>query len=185
MEQAKIVIVDDDQDIRDTLQHILEGRQYKVITAANKEEGLEKIRAEKPDLTMLDVMMETWQDGFEMARILKKDPDLKEKPPGFGAGSGVVIKAEAAARGDAGVEDFPREVELYAPSYYRLPYALYYPGPGRVYQGAPNLNGGCYVGGEHVPYRRVSNLEARLLRARAGEPFRYNSYPAFDHLGVV
>jgi CheY-like chemotaxis protein len=80
MEQAKIVIVDDDQDIRDTLQHILEGRQYTVITAANKEEGLEKIRAEKPDLTMLDVMMETWQDGFEMARILKKDPNLKDMP---------------------------------------------------------------------------------------------------------
>ena len=80
MEQAKIVIVDDDQDIRDTLQHILEGRQYTVITAANKEEGLEKIRDEKPDLTMLDVMMETWQDGFEMARILKKDPNLKGMP---------------------------------------------------------------------------------------------------------
>jgi CheY-like chemotaxis protein len=80
MEQAKIVIVDDDQDIRDTLQHILEGRQYTVITATNKEEGLEKVRAEKPDLTMLDVMMETWQDGFEMARILKKDPNLKGMP---------------------------------------------------------------------------------------------------------
>jgi CheY-like chemotaxis protein len=80
MEQAKIVIVDDDQDIRDTLQHILEGRQYTVITATNKEEGLEKVKAEKPDLTMLDVMMETWQDGFEMARILKKDPNLKGMP---------------------------------------------------------------------------------------------------------
>ena len=51
-----------------------------VITASNKEEGLEKIRAEKPDLAMLDVMMETWQDGFELARILKKDPDLKHIP---------------------------------------------------------------------------------------------------------
>jgi CheY-like chemotaxis protein len=80
MEQAKIVIVDDDQDIRDTLKHILEGRQYTVITAANKDEGLEKIRAEKPDLAVLDVMMETWQDGFELARTLKKDPDLKHIP---------------------------------------------------------------------------------------------------------
>jgi CheY-like chemotaxis protein len=80
MEQAKIVIVDDDQDIRDTLQHILEGRQYTVITASNKEDGLEKIRAEMPDLAMLDVMMEAWQDGFELARTLKKDPDLKHIP---------------------------------------------------------------------------------------------------------
>jgi len=80
MEQAKIVIVDDDQDIRDSLQAILESRQYTVLTAANKTEGMEKIRAEKPDLTMLDVMMETWQDGFEMARELRKDPNFKDMP---------------------------------------------------------------------------------------------------------
>lgn len=80
MEQAKIVIVDDDQDIRDSLQGILEGSQYTVITAANKTEGMEKIRAENPDLIMLDVMMETWQDGFEMARELKKAPNLKDTP---------------------------------------------------------------------------------------------------------
>ena len=80
MEQKKIVIVDDDQDIRDSLQAILERNQYTVITAANKSEGMEKIRAENPDLTMLDVMMETWQDGFEMARELKKDPNFKDMP---------------------------------------------------------------------------------------------------------
>ncbi len=80
MGQAKIVIVDDDQDIRDSLQAILEGNQYTVITAANKTEGMEKIRAENPDLAMLDVMMETWQDGFEMARELKKDPNFKDMP---------------------------------------------------------------------------------------------------------
>jgi len=80
MEQAKIVIVDDDQDIRDSLQAILEGRQYTVLTAANKTEGMEKIRDEKPDLAMLDVMMDTWQDGFEMARELKKDPNFKDMP---------------------------------------------------------------------------------------------------------
>ena len=80
MEQAKIVIVDDDQDIRDSLQAILEGRQYTVLTAAKKTEGMEKIRAEKPDLAMLDVMMDTWQDGFEMARELKKDPNFKDMP---------------------------------------------------------------------------------------------------------
>ena len=80
MEQAKIVIVDDDQDIRDSLQAILEGRQYTVLTAANKTEGMEKIKAENPDLVILDVMMDTWQDGFEMARELKKDPNFKDMP---------------------------------------------------------------------------------------------------------
>ncbi|MHC4109745.1 MAG: response regulator [Planctomycetota bacterium] len=80
MEQAKIVIVDDDQDIRVSLQSILEGRQYTVITAASKAEGMKTIRAENPDLIMLDVMMQTWQDGFEMARELKKHPNFKDTP---------------------------------------------------------------------------------------------------------
>ena len=80
MENAKILVADDDQDIRDSLQVILEGRQYTVITAANKAEGMEKIKAENPDLVILDVMMDTWQDGFEMARELKKDPNFKDMP---------------------------------------------------------------------------------------------------------
>jgi len=80
MEKAKIVIVDDDQDIRDSLKVILEGKQYAVITAADKAEGMEKIKTEKPDLAILDVMMSTWEDGFEMARELKKDPQFENMP---------------------------------------------------------------------------------------------------------
>ncbi len=49
-----------------------------MITAADRTEGMEKIRTEKPDLLILDVMMSTWQDGFEMARELKKDPEFKD-----------------------------------------------------------------------------------------------------------
>jgi len=41
---------------------------------------MEKIKAEKPDLIILDVMMSTWQDGFEMSRELKKDPQFKDVP---------------------------------------------------------------------------------------------------------
>ena len=40
MDNTKIVVVDDDQDIRDSLQLILEGKQYTVITAADKKEGM-------------------------------------------------------------------------------------------------------------------------------------------------
>ena len=80
MENTKIVIVDDDQDIRDSLQVILESRQYTVVTAADKTEGMEKIRTEKPDMAILDVMMSTWEDGFEMARELKKDPEFEKMP---------------------------------------------------------------------------------------------------------
>jgi len=80
MGKAKILIADDDQDIRESLQAILEGRQYTVVTAADKTEGMEKIKTEKPDLIILDVMMTAWQDGFDMARELKKDPQFKDMP---------------------------------------------------------------------------------------------------------
>jgi CheY-like chemotaxis protein len=80
MGTAKIVIADDDPDIRDSLKAILESQQYTVVTAVDKTDGLEKIRAEKPDLAILDVMMSTWEDGFEMSRELKKDPQFKDMP---------------------------------------------------------------------------------------------------------
>ncbi len=77
MENAKILIVDDDLDFTKALQTTLESQRYTVLTAADKTEGMGKIKAEKPDLLILDVMMSTWQDGFEMARELKKDPELQ------------------------------------------------------------------------------------------------------------
>ncbi|MHC4193064.1 MAG: response regulator [Planctomycetota bacterium] len=80
MANGKILVVDDDQDIRDSLQAILEARQYAAVTAADKTEGMQKVKSEKPDLLILDVMMTSWQDGFEMARELKKDPESKDIP---------------------------------------------------------------------------------------------------------
>ncbi|MHC4719529.1 MAG: response regulator [Planctomycetota bacterium] len=77
MADAKILVADDDKDIRDSLQNILESRQYTVVTAADRTESMEKIKAEKPDLVILDVMMSTWQDGFEIARELRKEPEFK------------------------------------------------------------------------------------------------------------
>src|SRR3989338_4164628 len=73
MEKEKILIVDDDFDLTRALQVTLESEQYTVVTAASRTEGMEKVRAERPDLIILDVMMDTWEDGFEMARALKKD----------------------------------------------------------------------------------------------------------------
>jgi CheY-like chemotaxis protein len=80
MANAKIMIVDDDPDYINVVKTILEREQYTVVTAGDKTEGMEKIRAEKPDLAILDVMMNAWQDGFEMSRQLKKDPQFKNMP---------------------------------------------------------------------------------------------------------
>ncbi|MDD5458017.1 MAG: response regulator [Phycisphaerae bacterium] len=80
MENSKILIVDDDVDITQAIRAILKSSDYSVDTASSKGEGLEKIKAEKPDLLILDVMMDTWQDGFEMSRELKKSPETKDIP---------------------------------------------------------------------------------------------------------
>ncbi len=80
MGNAKILVVDDDPDYTKALQAILESGQYTVVTAANRKEGMDKIRNEKPDLVILDVMMSTWSDGFEMSRGLKNDPQYKDIP---------------------------------------------------------------------------------------------------------
>lgn len=80
MQKAKIVVVDDDQDIRDSVASMLETQGYDVITAKDRPEGMEKIKAEKPDLAVLDVMMDSSSDGFEMSRELKKNPELKDMP---------------------------------------------------------------------------------------------------------
>ena len=110
MENMKIAVVDDDPDIRDSLQSILEGRQYTVITAADRIEGMEKIKAEKPDLIILDVMMKTWQDGFEMSRELKKDPQLKDLPvlmlTGVKDKTGIDFKASAGDPAWCPVDEF-------------------------------------------------------------------------------
>ena len=78
MGNSRVLIIDDDQDIREALQVILESGSYEVSTAVDKAEGMEKIKTDKPDLIILDVMMDTWQDGFEMARELKKDSEFKD-----------------------------------------------------------------------------------------------------------
>ncbi len=80
MANEKILIVDDDQDLIAALQATLQSKQYTVVTAADKAEGMGKIRIDKPDLIILDVMMSTWSDGFEMSRELKEDPQLKDIP---------------------------------------------------------------------------------------------------------
>lgn len=80
MKNAKILIVDDDPDLTKALKATLENKDYIVITASDGSEGMDKIKTDKPDLLVLDVMMSTSQEGFEMARELKKDARSKKMP---------------------------------------------------------------------------------------------------------
>lgn len=80
MENYKILIVDDDIDILTVVSAILEKEGYEVITASDKVEGFKKAWASKPDLAILDVMMTTHFEGFEMAKELSENPEFKEMP---------------------------------------------------------------------------------------------------------
>ena len=80
MNTQKILIVDDDIDIINVMSTILENEGYEVVTANNKEEGLELAKAEIPDMAILDVMMTTHYEGFELAESLVNEPVFKNMP---------------------------------------------------------------------------------------------------------
>ena len=72
-ERTKILIVDDEPNIVQTLQDRLEMNEYDVATACNGQEGLEQAINESPDVILLDVIMPV-MDGHEMLEALRKQP---------------------------------------------------------------------------------------------------------------
>jgi CheY-like chemotaxis protein len=78
--KAKILIVDDDPDLTEAMKVVLENSHYKVVIAKSGQEGLKKVRTDRPDLIILDVMMEVGDKGFDVARELKKNNDYKNIP---------------------------------------------------------------------------------------------------------
>ena len=69
----KILIVDDDPDMVEAGRIVLEREGYLVQSASNLEEGLAKLREGKPDLLILDVMMEEADDGLRLARKARRE----------------------------------------------------------------------------------------------------------------
>ena len=77
---AKILIVDDDPDFCETTRLVLESAGYQVVTAADGQEGLRKVAEEKPDLVILDIIMETVLEGLHVSEQLANDPDSRQIP---------------------------------------------------------------------------------------------------------
>ena len=75
----KILIVDDDSDFVEAIAMILKSKKFEVVTAYNGKEGLEKVKAERPDLIVLDVMMPE-KDGYSVCKELKSDPEWNHIP---------------------------------------------------------------------------------------------------------
>ncbi len=75
----KILIVDDEQDIVESLKFVLEGNDYTCYCAYNGEDGLNMARELMPDLLILDVMMPRI-NGYKISRLLKFDSKYKDIP---------------------------------------------------------------------------------------------------------
>ena len=76
--RAKILVIDDDPDFLDAITPILQSSLYQVVTATNPEEGKKKIFSDKPDLILLDIMMDSLFDGFSLCHSIKTSKEFKE-----------------------------------------------------------------------------------------------------------
>jgi DNA-binding response OmpR family regulator len=80
METSDILIIDDDKDLTKSMQTILQEQNYQVDTANDTESGMEKLYTHKPDLLILDVMMDSDLEGHKLAHTIKSDPKNKDLP---------------------------------------------------------------------------------------------------------
>ena len=75
-----ILIIDDDRDLVNTIRIVLESQKYTVRTAYNGKEGYGQIEEKIPDLIVLDVMMATMTEGFDLAYKLQNSPKYRDIP---------------------------------------------------------------------------------------------------------
>ncbi len=75
--KVKILIADDNQNIRDALTYLLEDEGYDLLLAKDGAEALQKVRDLRPDILFLDIMMPEI-NGYDVCRTIKADPLLKD-----------------------------------------------------------------------------------------------------------
>ena len=77
---ADILIIDDDKDLVNSIEIILQTKNYQVRSAFDGKDGYDKITKKIPDLILLDVMMATDTEGFDLAYKLKENPKYRDIP---------------------------------------------------------------------------------------------------------
>ena len=75
----RILVVEDQEDLRGVLRDLLTGSGYEVAEAADGGEGVAKAKSERPDLILMDIQLPVL-DGYETTRQIKADPDFKAVP---------------------------------------------------------------------------------------------------------
>ncbi len=76
----KVLIIDDDPEFVDAITNLLDAKGMKVESASNGQDGLKKAEEVEPNLILLDVMMTTKSEGFDIARELHSKENLKDIP---------------------------------------------------------------------------------------------------------
>jgi len=79
IQQATILVVDDEPDLVSTVEYRLKFANYNVITASNGQEGLDRAKSDQPDLILLDTNMPV-MSGHEVLATLRADPAIKDIP---------------------------------------------------------------------------------------------------------
>ena len=87
----RILVVEDQEDLRGVLRDLLTGTGYTVIEAADGQIGVAKALAERPDLILMDIQLPVL-DGYDATRQIKADPKLKATP--------VIAVSSFAMKGD-------------------------------------------------------------------------------------
>jgi CheY-like chemotaxis protein len=100
---AKILIVDDNPDVREVLQCQLKMLGYLVISAENGYVAIEKATVEQPDLILMDIMMPE-MDGWQASRAVRANPDTKDIP--ILAATAMCRRADLNACLDAGCNGY-------------------------------------------------------------------------------
>lgn len=79
-EQTRLLIIDDDPDFVEGIKAILVKAEYEVDVAYNPDDGFDALKANPPDLLLLDIMMGRGAEGIMLARKIRKDENLREIP---------------------------------------------------------------------------------------------------------
>lgn len=105
----KVLIIDDDPDILDSIKAILDGSGFTSVTAMSGSEGVEAFKSQKPDLVLCDMMMESIDEGMKVAGEIRK---IDSKVPMYllsSIGAATASNVEVSKLGFNGVFQKPVE----------------------------------------------------------------------------
>lgn len=100
---AKILIAEDEPDIRELVAFMLRFAGYEVMSAANGEEAVQAATREVPDLVLMDVRMPR-MTGYDACRLMKSNPDLRDVPVVFLSAKGQESEIQSGL--EAGAEEY-------------------------------------------------------------------------------